>query len=124
MKKEDFVYNEKYKYYEKNYDYLTLIVEEEGIDDSDVLEYAESMANNYLANKEKVENFLLDDRLREVYGNDNSDDEILNKIGKPSIQVGEDNSCKIMWFDSKLCQHLITLYVDGNYELFDVTLDG
>jgi len=123
MQKEDFVFNEKYNYYEKELDTLNIIIEQENINKETVLEYAKYIVDNYLVNKKEIEKHLLDKRLREFYGSNNSELEIIAKIGKPSAKVCE-NFCQLMWFDSKLDEHLITLEINNEYKLSYVSIDG
>lgn len=124
MKKEDFVFNEQFNYYEKEFANLFLTIETDKIDRPDVLDYANHIVNAYPEQKEKLEKYLLDESLREYYGDDNSDDEIIMKLGKPTIEITNAESCKFMWMDSTLDEHLITLEVVDKYGFSYVTIEG
>ena len=124
MKKGDFIYNEKIKEYEKKFDNINLTIEKEKIDVPSVLEYATYIIENYLENKQKMEEYLLNESLREYYSNDNSDIEIIYKLGKPTVNISNNDSCQFMWFDSKLDEHLITLEIVDKYEFSYITIDG
>jgi hypothetical protein len=124
MKKEDFILNEKYNFYEVEFDNLSVRIDKENIDNVLILEYAKDIADNYLLNKKEIERYILDKGLRDYYGENNSDEEIINKIGKPTLDIIDENWCNFVWLKSTLDEHIITLEVKGEYKFHGITIDG
>lgn len=86
--------------------------------------YANQIIDYYLKNKEKVIIHLFEKFERdEWYVKEYTRDEIIEKIGKPTIYVSEVNRGEITYLNNELDEHIITIELFG-LELSHITIDG
>lgn len=86
--------------------------------------YADEIIEYYFKNKDKLINHLLEKfKKDEWYVKNYTKDEIIEKIGKPTIYVSKVNCGELTYLDSKLDEHLITIELYG-LELSYISIDG
>lgn len=109
--------------YEYKYKGLKVIITADDIKE-DLTNYADEIIDYYFNNKEKVINHLLEKFEKDGwYINHYTKDEIIEKIGKPTIYVSKVNSGELTYLNNELDEHLITIELYG-LELSCVTIDG
>lgn len=109
--------------YEYKYKGLKVIITADEIK-ADLTNYADEIIDYYFNNKEKVINHLLEKFEKDGwYVNHYTKDEIIEKIGKPTIYVSKVNSGELTYLNNELDEHLITIELYG-LELSYVTIDG
>ncbi len=125
FKEEKYGRNKKTEYgYEYQFEEMKIIITEENVTDS-LVEYREKLVSFYKEKKEEIENALFIKFERdEWYINELSREQILEKIGTPTIYVEEESLASFSYLDSKLDQHLITVELYKGFQIGDVIING
>ncbi len=90
----------------------------------ELINYADDIVEYYFKNKDKVINHLLEKfKKDEWYVKTYTKDEIVEKIGEPTIYVSKVNNGELIYLDNKLDEHTITIELYG-LELSYVSIDG
>lgn len=97
--------------YEYNYNGLSVIITNAEVTD-DIIIYGNNITEFYLKNKNNITNYLF--KKLEKY----TKEQIVEKIGNPTIYVRNKEYANISYLDSKLDEHLITI------ELYKLNLDN
>lgn len=119
---DDYVYKTK-NGFEYSYKGLRVIITTDEVNE-ELTNYADKVIEYYFENKEKVINYLFEKFEKdECYVKEHARDEIIEKIGKPTIYVNKVNSSEITYLNNELDDHLITIELYG-LELSYVTIDG
>lgn len=119
---DDYVYKTK-NGFEYKYKGLKVIITADEVKD-ELTNYADQIIDYYFENKDKVINHLFEKfKKDEWYVKDHTEEEIIEKIGKPTIYVDEVNWGEITYLNNELDEHLITIELYG-LELSHVTIDG
>lgn len=119
---DDYVYKTK-NGFEYKYKGLRVIITADEVKE-ELTNYADQIIEYYFENKDKVINHLFEKfRKDEWYVKDHTEEEIIEKIGKPTIYVDEINWGEITYLNNELDEHLITIELYG-LELSHVTIDG
>lgn len=109
--------------FEYKYKGLRVIITANEIND-ELTTYANQVIEKYLKNKDKFINYLFEKFEKdEWYVKDHTKDEIIAKIGKPTIYVSKVNWSEITYLNNELDEHLITIELYG-LELSHITIDG
>ena len=119
---DDYVYKTK-NGFEYKYKGLRVIITADEVKE-ELTNYADQIIEYYFENKDKVikkkkKKFKKD----EWYVKDHTEEEIIEKIGKPTIYVDEANWGEMTYLNNELDEHLITIELYG-LELSHVTIDG
>lgn len=86
--------------------------------------YADEIIEYYFKNKDRVINHLFEKFEKdEWYVKTHTKDEIIEKIGKPTIYVSKVNCGELTYLNNKLDDHLITIELYG-LELSYISIDG
>lgn len=119
---DDYVYKTK-NGFEYSYKGLRVIITTDEVNE-ELTNYADKVIEYYFENKEKVINYLFEKFEKdEWYVKEYARDEIIEKIGKPTIYVNKVNSSEITYLNNEIGNHLITIELYG-LELSYVTIDG
>lgn len=119
---DDYVYKTK-NGFEYRYKGLRVIITAEEVKE-ELTNYADQIIEYYFENKDKVINHLFEKFEKdEWYIKNYKKEEIIEKIGKPTIYVDDVNFGEITYLNSELDEHLITIELYG-LELSHVTIDG
>lgn len=119
---DDYVYKTK-NGFEYSYKGLRVIITTDEVNE-ELTNYADKVIEYYFENKEKVINYLFEKFEKdECYVKEHARDEIIEKIGKPTIYVNKVNSSEITYLNNELDDHLITIELYG-LELSHITIDG
>ena len=119
---DDYVYKTK-NGFEYKYKGLRVIITADEVKE-ELTNYADQIIEYYFENKDKVINHLFEKfRKDEWYVKDHTEEEIIEKIGKPTIYVDEVNWGEMTYLNNELDEHLITIELYG-LELSHVTIDG
>lgn len=109
--------------FEYKYKGLKVIITTDEINE-ELTNYADQIVEYYFENNEKVIDHLFEKFEKdEWYVQDYSKEQIIEKIGKPTIYVDGVNNGELTYLDSKLGDHLITIEL-CKLELSHVTIDG
>lgn len=109
--------------FEYKYKGLNVIITADEIKE-ELINYADEIIEHYFKCKEKVINYLLEKLKRDGwYVKNHTRDEIIEKIGKPTIYVSKVNCGELTYLDNKLDEHLITIELYG-LELSYISIDG
>lgn len=109
--------------FEYKYKGLRVIITADEVKE-ELTNYADQIIEYYFENKDKVINHLFEKFEKdEWYVKDHTRDEIIGKIGKPTIYVDDVNYGEITYLNNELDEHLITIELYG-LELSHVTIDG
>ena len=119
---DDYVYKTK-NGFEYKYKGLRVIITADEVKE-ELTNYADQIIEYYFENKDKVINHLFEKfKKDEWYVKDHTEEEIIEKIGKPTIYVDEANWGEMTYLNNELDEHLITIELYG-LELSHVTIDG
>lgn len=119
---DDYVYKTK-NGFEYRYKGLRVIITAEEVKE-EFTNYADQIIEYYFDNKDKIINHLFEKFEKdEWYIKDHKKEEIIEKIGKPTIYVDDVNFGEITYLNNELDEHLITIELFG-LELSHVTIDG
>lgn len=119
---DDYVYKTK-NGLEYSYKGLRVIITTDEVNE-ELTNYADKVIEYYFENKEKVINYLFEKFDKdECYVKEHARDEIIEKIGKPTIYVNKVNFSEITYLNNELDDHLITIELYG-LELSHITIDG
>lgn len=119
---DDYVYKTK-NGFEYKYKGLRVIITADEVKE-ELTNYADQIIEYYFENKDKVINHLFEKfRKDEWYVKDHTEEEIIEKIGKPTIYVDKINWGEITYLNNELDEHLITIELYG-LELSHVMIDG
>lgn len=119
---DDYVYKTK-NGFEYRYKGLRVIITADEVKE-ELTNYADQIIEYYFENKDKVINHLFEKFEKdEWYIKDHTKEEIIEKIGKPTIYVDDVNFGEITYLNNELDEHLITIELYG-LELSHVTIDG
>lgn len=109
--------------YEYKHKDLDVVITADEIND-ELIQYGNKVVEFYLENKDKVISFLFQKFERdEWYIDKYTKEEIIEKIGEPTIYVDDVNFGNIIYLDSKLDEHMITIEL-YNLDLSHVCIDG
>lgn len=109
--------------FEYKYKGLKVIIAADEINE-ELTDYANQIIDFYFNNKEIVNNHLFEKfKSYEWYVNEYSRNDIIDKIGKPTICVSKLNCGEITYLNNELDEHIITIELYG-YQLSYVTIDG
>jgi len=109
--------------FEYKYKGLKVIITADEVKE-ELTNYADQIIEYYFKNKDKVINHLLKKFEKdEWYVKAHTRDEIIEKIGKPTIYVSKVNCGELTYLNNKLDEHLITIELYG-LELSYVSIDG
>lgn len=119
---DDFVYKTK-NGFEYKYKGLKVIITADEIKE-ELTNYADEIIEYYFKNKDNVINHLLEKFEKdEWYVETYTREEIVEKIGKPTIYVNKVDYGELAYLDSKLDEHLITVELYG-LKISGITIDG
>ena len=109
--------------FEYNYKGLKVIITADEVKE-ELTNYADEIIEYYFKNKDKVINHLFEKFEKdEWYVKTYTRDEIIEKIGKPTIYVSKVNCGELTYLNNKLDEHLITIELYG-LELSYISIDG
>lgn len=109
--------------FEYKYKGLKVIITADEVKE-ELTNYANQIIEYYFKNKDKVINHLFEKFEKdEWYVKTYTRDEIIEKIGKPTIYVSKVNCGELTYLNNKLDEHLITIELYG-LELSYVSIDG
>lgn len=109
--------------FEYKYKGLKVIITADEVKE-ELTNYADQIIEYYFKNKDKVINHLFEKFEKdEWYVKAHTRDEIIEKIGKPTIYVSKVNCGELTYLNNKLDEHLITIELYG-LELSYVSIDG
>lgn len=125
FKEEKYGRNKKTEYgYEYQFEEMKIIITEDDVTDS-LVEYGKQLVSFYKEKKEEIENALfIKFEKDEWYINELSREQILEKVGIPTIYVEAESLASFSYLDSKLDQHLITVELYKGFQIGDVIIDG
>lgn len=110
--------------YEYQFEEMKIIITEDDVTDS-LVEYGKQLVSFYKEKKEEIENALfIKFEKDEWYINELSREQILEKVGIPTIYVEAESLASFSYLDSKLDQHLITVELYKGFQIGDVIIDG
>ena len=88
-----------------------------------MIEFAINLANDYLQNKEKYEEEVID--VVRIYVEDISDESIINQIGTPIVNIATEKGGSLMFEGIKeLGDHMPEVIVTPDLRVVDVALNG
>lgn len=109
--------------FEYKYKGLKVIITADEVKE-ELTNYADEIIEYYFKNKDKVINHLFEKFEKdEWYVKTHTKDEIIEKIGKPTIFVSKVNCGELTYLNNKLDDHLITIELYG-LELSYISIDG
>lgn len=109
--------------FEYKYKGMEVIITSEEINE-ELTNYADKIVDFYFESKDKINDFLFQKFERdEWYIKEYTKEQILEKIGKPTIYVDEVDYGSLCYLKSKLDEHLITIELYG-LNLDSVSIDG
>ncbi len=109
--------------FEYKYKGLKVIITADEVKE-ELTDYADQIIEYYFKNKYEVINHLFEKfKKDEWYVKNHTRDEIIEKIGKPTIYVSKVNCGELTYLNNELDEHLITIELYG-LELSHVTIDG
>lgn len=109
--------------FEYKYKGLKVIITADEVKE-ELTNYADEIIEYYFKNKDKVINHLFEKFEKdEWYVKTYTRDEIIEKIGKPTIYVSKVNCGELTYLNNKLDEHLITIELYG-LELSYISIDG
>lgn len=109
--------------FEYKYKGLKVIITADEVKE-ELTNYADQIIEYYFKNKDEVINHLFEKfEKNEWYVKEYTRDEIIEKIGKPTIYVSEVNWGEITYLNNELDEHIITIELFG-LELSHITIDG
>lgn len=109
--------------FEYKYKGLKVIITADEVKE-ELTNYADEIIEYYFKNKDKVINHLFEKFEKdEWYVKTHTKDEIIEKIGKPTIYVNKVNCGELMYLNNQLDDHLITIELYG-LELSYISIDG
>ena len=109
--------------FEYKYKGLKVIITADEIKE-ELTNYAEEIIEYYFKNKDNVIHNLLEKFEKdEWYVETHTREEIVEKIGKPTIYVNKVDYGELAYLDSKLDEHLITVELYG-LKISGITIDG
>lgn len=109
--------------FEYKYKGLKVIITADEIKD-ELTNYADEIIEYYFKNKDNVINHLLEKFEKDDwYVETHTREEIVEKIGKPTIYVNKVDYGELAYLDSKLDEHLITVELYG-LKISGITIDG
>ncbi len=119
---DDYVYKIK-NGFEYRYKGLRVIITADEVKE-ELTNYADQIIEYYFENKDKVINHLFEKFEKdEWYVKTHTKDEIIEKIGKPTIYVNKVNCGELTYLNNQLDDHLITIELYG-LELSYISIDG
>lgn len=119
---DDYVYKTK-NGFEYRYKGLKVIITANEVNE-ELTNYADKIIEYYFENKDKIINHLFEKFEKyELYVEAYTKEEIIEKIGKPTIYVNKVNLGEITYLNNELDEHLITIELYG-LEISYVTIDG
>ena len=119
---DDYVYKTK-NGFEYRYKGLKVIITANEVNE-ELTNYADEIIEYYFENKDKIINHLFEKFEKyELYVEAYTKEEIIEKIGKPTIYVNKVNLGEITYLNNELDEHLITIELYG-LEISYVTIDG
>ena len=119
---DDYVYKAK-NGFEYRYKGLKVIITANEVNE-ELTNYADKIIEYYFENKDKIINHLFEKFEKyELYVEAYTKEEIIEKIGKPTIYVNKVNLGEITYLNNELDEHLITIELYG-LEISYVTIDG
>lgn len=119
---DDYVYKTK-NGFEYRYKGLKVIITANEVNE-ELTNYADKIIEYYFENKDKIINHLFEKFEKyELYVRTYTKEEIIEKIGKPTIYVNKVNLGEITYLNNELDEHLITIELYG-LEISYVTIDG
>lgn len=109
--------------FEYKYKGLKVIITADEIKE-ELTNYADEIIEYYFKNKDNVINHLLEKFEKDDwYVETHTREEIVEKIGKPTIYVNKVDYGELAYLDSKLDEHLITVELYG-LKISGITIDG
>lgn len=109
--------------FEYKYKGLKVIITADEVKE-ELTNYADEIIEYYFKNKDRVINYLIEKFEKdEWYVKTHTKDEIIEKIGKPTIYVSKVNCGELTYLNNKLDDHLITIELYG-LELSYISIDG
>ena len=109
--------------YEYDYKGLNVVITTDEIND-ELIHYGNKVVDYYFENKDKVIEFLFQKFERDNWYIDKyTKEEIIEKIGEPTIHVDDVNFGNIVYLDSMLDEHIITVEL-YKLDLSHVCIDG
>ncbi len=109
--------------FEYKYKGLKVIITADEVKE-ELTNYADEIIEYYFKNKDRVINHLFEKFEKdEWYVKTHTKDEIIEKIGKPTIYVSKVNCGELTYLNNKLDDHLITIELYG-LELSYISIDG
>lgn len=109
--------------FEYKYKGLKVIITADEVKE-ELTNYADEIIEYYFKNKDKVINHLFEKFEKdEWYVKTHTKDEIIEKIGKPTIYVNKVNCGELTYLNNQLDDHLITIELYG-LELSYISIDG
>lgn len=110
--------------YEYQFEEMKIIITEENVTDN-LVEYGKQLVNFYKEKKVEIENALFRKFERdEWYINELSREQILEKVGTPTIYVEAEGLASFSYLESKLDEHIITVELYKGFQVGDVVIDG
>lgn len=88
------------------------------------VDYANKILNWYLSNKYEIIKYILNEGVLEFYGDDYTEEEIIEKLHEANITFIEDNWGTFTWLNHELDEHIIQVEFGNGMQLSYVSIDG